>query len=204
MATSSFAERRSVTVRLPRVRGRLVVALLAAALLAGVAVAVVLSLTGDTTTQPDRYVDPAGGFSVSLPAGWRALPAAETKRLPTSPTAVLRRADGRAVVIVRRRGTQPVRWASVRRDLERQVRARFRGARAVGARTVALRSGAAHVFTFARPRAGTVQSIAVASLPGRTYTLDAVAAAGARDAATQLGALITSFDVARPGPRAPR
>jgi hypothetical protein len=54
------------------------------------------------------------------------------------------------------------------------------------------------VYTFARPKAGTVQSIAVAPLADRTYTLDAVTTAGARDVAAQIGAIVRSFDASTP------
>ena len=36
---------------------------------------------------------------------------------------------------------------------------------------------------------------------GRTYTLDAVAGAGARDVAAQIGAIVRSFDTTNPVPR---
>ena len=60
--------------------------------------------------------------------------------------------------------------------------------------------GPAYVYTFARPAAGRVQSIAVAPRAGRTYTLDAVAGAGARDVAAQVGAILRSFDTTNPVP----
>ena len=43
-----------------------------------------------------------------------------------------------------------------------------------------------------------MQSIAVAPLRDRTYTLDAVTGAGARDVAAQIGDIVRSFDPSAP------
>ena len=90
---------------------------------------------------------------------------------------------------------------SLTRDLTAQLERRFRGLRPVSARTVALRGGPAYIYTFARPAAGRVQSIAVAPRAGRTFTLDAVAGAGSRDVAAEVGAILRSFDTTNPAPR---
>jgi hypothetical protein len=114
---------------------------------------------------------------------------------------VLRRTDGRGVVVVHERPELAPNSRSLTRDLTRQVARRFRGVQPVSARTVALPGGPAYVYTFARPAAGRVQSIAVAPRGGRTYTLDAVAGSGARDVAAQVGAILRSFDTTNPAPR---
>ena len=125
---------------------------------------------------------------------------AELRAVPGAPAAVLRRADGTGVVVIRERPALAGNGRSLTRDLTAQIARRFKGVRPVTSRTVTLAGGPAYVYTFARPTAGRVQSIAVAPRAGRTYTLDAVAGAGARDVAAQVGAIVRSFATTNPVP----
>lgn len=192
MASSSSAD---PTPAAPRPRRRLLLGAAAAALLIAVVVSVALAVRGgDDTAGTARHRAPDGAFSVAVPTGWKALSRRELHEVPSAPAAVLRREDRRGLVVIRRRPALERSSRSLTRDLVRELRARLHGVEPVGARTVQLRSGPAYVLTFARPRAGTVQSIAVTALPDRTYTLDAVTGAGARDVAAQIGAIVRSFD----------
>ena len=201
MATSSFADPALASV--PRTRRRPPLALIAAALvaiaLAGIVAALALRPAGDAGA-PARYTARDKAFSVVVPDGWRALRPAELRAVPGAPAAVLRRADGTGVVVIRERPALAGNGRSLTRDLSAQIARRFKGVRPVMSRTVALAGGPAYVYTFARPAAGRVQSIAVAPRAGRTYTLDAVAGAGARDAAAQVGAIVRSFATTNPVP----
>ena len=192
MASSSSTDPRPHRRRLIFVAG-------AAAVLAAALVAVLtLRAGGDDSAPRYRSVDRA--FSVALPAGWRAAGAKELAAAPSKPTAVLRRADRRGVVVIRRRPPLQRSSRSLTRDLTAQLGRRFKGLEPVGARSIRLASGPAYVYTFARPSAGTVHSIAVAPRRGGTYTIDAVVSAGARDAAAQIGAIVRSFDTTDPVP----
>jgi hypothetical protein len=189
MASSSFAD------RTPRRRHLLIGSAGAAAVLAAVVVAVLVvrSAGGDATAQA-RVHSADQAFSVVLPDGWRALRGAELATVPSAPAAVLRRTDGRAVIVVHERPALTRSSRSLTRDLTAELERRFRGLEPVSARTVALRGGPAYVYTFARPAAARVQSIAVVPRGAHTYTLDAVAGAGAPDAAAQVGAILRSFE----------
>jgi hypothetical protein len=171
--------------------------------LAGVTVAVALLLAvvaargGDERPAPraaaTTFTARDGAYSIAAPRGWKAVaegPAAT----------VLRRDDRRGVVVIRRRPPLQRSSRSLTRDLTAQLGRRFEGLQPVGARSLGLASGPVYVYTFARPSAGTVQSIAVAPRRSGTYTIDAVAAAGARDAAAQIGAIVRSFDTTDPVP----
>jgi hypothetical protein len=196
MATSSSAEPTTAPAPAPRPRRRLLIGAAAALLVvAAVAAALALRSGGD---EAQRHRAPDRSFSVALPAGWKALSSRQLDDIPSTPAAVLRREDRRGLVVVRRQPALDRNSRSLTRDLTRQLRRRFRGLEPVGARTVQLESGPAYVYTFARPKAGTVQSIAVAALPDRTYTLDAVTGAGARDVAAEIGAIVRSFDASAP------
>ncbi len=199
MATSSFAD--LPTVSAPRVRRPLILAVAAAAGVLVVLAALLLLRAGGDDHAPARFTAPGHAFSVVLPDGWRALDAAQLRAVPGAPAAVLRRADGSGVVVIRRRAALDGNTRSLTRDLTAQIARRFRDVRPVTARTVKLAGGPAYVYTFARPTAGRVQSLTVAPRGGRTYTLDAVAGAGARDVAAQIGAIVRSFDTTDHAPR---
>jgi hypothetical protein len=192
MASSSFADRIS---KLHLIAGVAVVLVAAAAVLA------LRPHGGDTAKQPARFRAADHKFSLALPDGWRALRGAELANVPSAPAAVLRRTDGTGVVVVHERPALASSSRSLTKALTAQVTRRFRDVKPVSARTVALPGGPAYVYTFARPTAGRVQSIAVAPRAGRTYTLDAVAGSGARDVAAQVGAILRSFDTTNPAPR---
>jgi hypothetical protein len=193
MATSSSAD------RTPNLR--LIAAAGAAIVLAAIVAVVALRPHGADAAKPARFQSADHKFSLALPDGWRAVRGAELAKTASAPAAVLRRTDGTGLVIVHERPALAGSSRSLTRDLTAQVTRRFRGVQPVSARTVALPGGPAYVYTFARPAAGRVQSIAVAPRAGRTYTLDAVAGSGARDVAAQVGAILRSFDTTNPAPR---
>jgi hypothetical protein len=197
MATSSFADPALVSAARRSSQRALIAAAALAVVLAGAVAGLVLRPDGEPA--PARLRTAA--FSVVVPEGWRAVRPAELRAVPGTPVAMLRRADGRGVVVVRERPALAGNDRSLTRDLTAQLGRRFEGIKPVTARTVALPGGPAYVYTFARPSAGRVQSIAVAPRGGRTYTLDAVVGAGARDAAAQVGAILRSFDTTDPVPR---
>jgi len=188
----------------PRSHRRRLIALAGAATVLVVALVAVLALRadgdGDGPAAAPRYRSADRAFTVAVPAGWRAAGTAELAGTPSRPAAILRRTDRRGVVVIRKRPELARSSRSLTRELTAQLRRRFDGLEPVGARTVRLASGPAYVYTFARPSAGTVHSIAVAPRRGGTYTIDAVASAGAPDAAAQIGSIVRSFDTSDPVP----
>jgi hypothetical protein len=205
MATSSFADPVIASVAPPAAgaharRRLLVIAAACVAALVVAALAATLLVRPKDDPAPARFRAAGGAFSVVVPDGWRALRGRELRAVPSAPVAVLRRVDGRAVVVVHERPALARSSRSLTRDLTAQLGRRFRDLRPVTVRTIALAGGPAYVYTFARPSAGRVQSIAVAPRGGRTYTIDAVARAGATDAAGQVGAILRSFDTIDPAP----
>ncbi len=195
MASSSSAD----PTPAPRPRRRLIAAGAAALLIVVAAVVATVLVTrsgGEDETPRFRATDKS--FSVAVPQGWRALTDRQLDDIPTTPAAVLRRVDRRGLVVIRRQPALKRTSRPLTEDLTRRLRSRFKGFEPVGARTIRLSTGPAYVYTFARPKTGTVQSIAVAALPDRTYTLDAVTGAGATDVAAQIGAIVRSFDATAP------
>jgi len=70
-------------------------------------------------------------------------------------------------------------------------RRRFAGFRALGAREISTRAGAAYLYSFVR--GSVVQSVAVVGVAGRTYLLNAIVASGAAELAREAGAIVGSF-----------
>ncbi len=103
---------------------------------------------------------------------------------------MLRRADGRGVVIVRRTGALSGDLRAVARGLTRGSRRRVPGFRLVSARLGSVRAGGAFLYTFVRGRAPEPGGHKVG---GATYRIDSVVPAGSADAARQAGAIAASF-----------
>jgi hypothetical protein len=122
-------------------------------------------------------------FSIAVPHGWNLT------RGPAA--AVLRSADGRATVIVRRTGELHGSLRTVARDLTARLTARLPGFRVLSARVDRIRAGAAFVYTFARR--GAAQSLTVAKLRGATYRIDTVIRAGSPAAAADAARAVSSF-----------
>jgi hypothetical protein len=197
MASWSFADLPTT----PRRRGLIAAAAGATVVLVAIAAVLALRPHGGDAAKPSRFRPADKRFSLVVPSGWRAVRGTELATTPTAPVAVLRRTDGTGLVVVHERPALASSPTSLTRELTAQVKRRFAGVQPVSARTVALPGGPAYVYTFARPAAGRVQSIAVAPRAGRTYTLDGVAGSGARDVAAQVGAILRSFDTTNPAPR---
>jgi hypothetical protein len=138
------------------------------------------------------YTAPGHDFSIAVPAGWSALSADALARVPGAPAAVLRRADGRGTVIVRRIPAVAGDLRSVARALTAQLAARVPGFRLVSARLGRVRAGGAFLYTFTRP-GGSAQTLALTTVRGATYRLDTVVPSSAPDAAREAGAAIGSF-----------
>ena len=181
---------------LPRAsrRRNVLIALLAA--LAGAALAAgVIAAGGSDPAAPQRAKELRGpGFELGYPAGWSPAPAAELAKMPGRPVAVVRRADGKGVVIVRRKGApKDQSLKALTRDLNAGMAKRFPDFRFVSARVTRVRAGNAFLYTFLRTQQKTAQSIALVRVGRANFTLDAVAASGDVRAAREVAAIVRSF-----------
>jgi hypothetical protein len=177
---------------------RIAIVALASALAAALAllylIGVVRLLAGSDDAAGGRtYTAPHHAFSIAVPAGWTALSGAELRRVPGRPAAVLRRGDGRGLVIVHRTGAVPADLRAVARSLTTTLRARFPGFRPIGARLGRVRAGGAFLYTFVRGPQSVAQSLAITRVGGATYRIDTVVAGAAPDAAREAGAAVGSF-----------
>jgi hypothetical protein len=135
---------------------------------------------------------PEHPFSITAPRGWTALHGDALTRVPGAPAAVLRRADGQGVVIVRRIPALSGDLRDVARELTAELRRQVPGFRLVSARLGRVRAGGAFLYTFVRG-SGAAQSLTVTKVGGVTYRIDTVVPAGAPDAAREAGAAVGSF-----------
>jgi hypothetical protein len=164
----------------------------ALAILAAMSVVNLLSGSHDGAAA-HSYTAPGHAFSVKVPDGWSALGGEQLAKVPGTPAAMLRRADGRGVVIVRRIPTVRGNLPTIAKDLTSELRRRLSGFHLVSARLGRVRAGAAFLYTFVRGTRGTAQSLAITSVRGATYRIDSVVPGDAPDAARQAGAIVGSF-----------
>jgi len=150
-----------------------------------------VALTGGGHAGPKAHVYSAPGhaFSIAYPQGWRA---------QGSPYLILRSPDRRAMIVVRPASTPAgAPLSKLAAGLTAELKRRLPDFRPVGARVARTRGGAAFLYTFARTKARVVQSIMVARVRGRAYSLYAVAPAGDPGLARQTGAILGTFGQAK-------
>jgi hypothetical protein len=147
----------------------------------------VMGLTGSGDA-PTRHAGADAPFTLHAPAGWTHVATA-----PSGALAVLRSADGRATVVVRPAAAVTATGPQLARSLGEQLRRRFSGFRPVSARFATVRGGRAFVYTFVRAPRGTVQTLALTSIGGKSYAIDAVAPGDAAQLARQAGQAVASF-----------
>jgi hypothetical protein len=185
-ATIALARRRRITLR-----RRATLATTLAIVGGAIALAVALTLggsDGERRAHAQTFTAADGSFSVSYPRGWRAQAAGAA-----GSNAVIARADGRGMLVVRERGAVEGSFHELARDLGPQLKRRFKDFKAVSARVVRLSTGPALSYTFVRTRSGMVQGIVVAPAGKRTYTIETVSPGDAPDVAKQLGGIVRSF-----------
>ena len=169
-------------------------ALLAA--LAGAAIAAgMLVATRDDAPAPAHAKElRADDFALAYPAGWAPTRADELAKLPGRPAAIVRRTDGKGVVIVRRKAApRDQSLKALTRDLSAGLEKRFDDFSFVSSRVARVRAGNAFLYTFVRTKQKTAQSIALVRVGKTNFTLDAVAASGDPRAAREVAAIVRSF-----------
>jgi hypothetical protein len=175
---------------------RLVLIVLLSAGLASASTLALVSLFsgGDEVSRGHVYTAPGHAFAIGYPAGWRALSGTELRGVEGSPALALRSPGGRAIVVVRPTaapGNQ--RLSKLAAQLTGALKKRFGDFRPVNARVAPTRGGAAFLYTFARAKAGLVQSIMVSRVRGRAYSVYATAPATSPDLARQVGQVLGTF-----------
>lgn len=134
-----------------------------------------------------RFTAAGNAFTLDVPRGWSAVRGSD----PGSPAAILRRPDGRGLVVVRRIPDLTGDLRTVARSMTARLRAELPGFRLVSARIGRVRAGAAFLYTFAR--GSSAEAIAVTRVKGATFRIDSVVAAGSPAAAREAGAAVGSF-----------
>jgi hypothetical protein len=133
------------------------------------------------------------GFHMTLPHGWHPLTGAKVARVPGHPVAVIRRADGRGVVVVRQIPALNGDLRTVAKSLTAQLKRKVAGFQLVSARLGRVRAGGAFLYTFVRGGGVAVQSLAITTVHGRTFRIDSIVPAKETAAAREAGAIVRSF-----------
>lgn len=192
--THDIQAARSAPACLRRPPARWTIALTPVVLAAMVVLLVALGQGGRTTpASPAVSGPPDAPFEVEYPRNWRALGEAQRLQLPGQPLAVLRRADGQGTVIVAKRAPLTTPLEQLPAALERKLGRRFPDFREIGAKVVRLGDSPALVYTFARTKTGAAQSLVVVPSGDHSFTLNAVVAPHAPEAAREVGAILATF-----------
>jgi hypothetical protein len=163
------------------------------------AAAVVLSasvLRGEdraASSSPTLMGPATAPFGIDYPSTWQPVGDSQRVQLPGQPLAVLRRKDGRGTVVVTKRPPVTTPLDELPAGLEAKLSKRFPDFREVGAKVVNLGDARALVYTFARTRTGTAQSLVVVPSGDHSFTLNAVVPPHSPEAAREVGAIIASF-----------
>ena len=156
-------------------------------------IGIVNLFAGGNGAAHSTYSAPNHAFELTLPHGWSALSGAQLQRVPGDPAAVIRRSDGRGLVIVRRIPAVHGDLRAVASHLTAQLRRRVPGFRLVSARLGHVRAGGAFLYTFVRGGGKVVQSLAITTVRGATYRVDSIVPAREAGAARDAGAIVRSF-----------
>ena len=167
------------------------------ALVAAIAGGVYLTLFASDDAETGRSASISGPadapFEIAYPDNWQSVSAEERAQLPGQPLAVLRRSDGRGTVVVAKRPPVTMPLDRMPAALKARLDKRFPDFREVGAKVVNLGDSRALVYTFARTKTGTAQSLVVVPNGDHSFTLNAVVPPQSPEAAREVGAIIASF-----------
>lgn len=180
-----------------RRRRRVVIALLTLLALGAAAAAVLVFVdpfgSDEGSSGPVLRGPESAPFEIDYPRTWRPLTNEELATLPGQPLAVIRREDGRGTVVISQRPpvTQPL--TELPRGLKRTLSRRFPDFREVGAKVATLGESRALIYSFARTKTGTAQTLVIVPSGNHSYTLNAVVPPRSPDSAREVGAMIATF-----------
>jgi hypothetical protein len=149
---------------------------------------------GNAATTPAVTGPRSAPFHLAYPRTWHPLDATQLAQLPGPPLAVLRRTDGHGTLVVAERPALTTPLERLPQGLKRSLGRQFTDFREIGAKLVTLHGTRALVYTFARTRSGTAQSVVVVPAGNHSFTLNAVLPRQSPEAAREVGAMIASFD----------
>ena len=167
---------------------------LTVAVVAAAAIFVVNRLTG-RGNESGTVKGPSGNpFTFERPSGWKELSRTELDGLPGSPLVVLRRKDGRGILIVNEQARTSHDFAKISSDLDTALPKSVPDFKKVTSHTIGVKAGQAFLYSYTRTKKGTAHSVVVVPSASGGYTINAVVAGGADLVARQVGTMIRSFD----------
>jgi hypothetical protein len=173
---------------------------LGAALGLALGVAAVLLLThalssGDSKSKTPAVDGPAQSpFHLEYPRTWAPLDSSQLAQLPGRPLAVLRRSDGHGTFVLAVRPALTTPLDRVATGLKHRLGRQFTDFREIGAKLVTLHGTRSLVYTFARTKTGTAQSVVVVPAGDHSFTINAVVPPQSPQTAREVGAMVASFD----------
>ena len=171
-------------------------AALVLAVIAG-AVGLVMTLGGDDESKSSAAAGKAAvtkDAALRYPKTWQSLDKkALAKAGGDKPLVAIQRKDDSGIVIVRAEAPRKTSYESLAKDLNSELKGRFNDFRPVTQRLIKTRAGEALYVSYIRAKKGTAQSITLANVGGRNYSINTVVRGGSKAAAKEAGAIIRSF-----------
>ena len=135
------------------------------------------------------------GFTLEYPETWKSISEEDLALFPGSPQLVLEREGNSGLFVVRSESKAAPTKASFGDQLDKEISNRVPDYKAGTVRTVETAAGPAFYFSYARTDAGTANSIVVVPDGSSSFVLESATAAKDRDAAEDVAAMISSFDL---------
>lgn len=153
-----------------------------------------VALTGGDDDKAASKAAAGKDAALRYPSTWTNLDGkALAKSEGNKPLAAIQRKDRSGIVVVRAEAKRDASYQALARDLNSELKGRFKDYKPVTQRVIKTQAGEALYFSYIRRRQGTAQSITLAEVGGRTYSINTVVRGGAKKAATEAGAIIRSF-----------
>ena len=134
------------------------------------------------------------GFTLRFPKKWQAMSAQELAAIPNHPLAVVRRKDGKGIVVVRAAKGAVGDAAAFAHQLDAEFRKKLpNDYRPVEAKLVVLPAGKAFLFSYVRTKKRTLNTLVIVPVPTRSYVFNAISVPGDKEVAGDIGTILKSF-----------
>jgi hypothetical protein len=177
-----------------RLNGRLSAPLALAALIA-IAVGLAAVLTGGNGSARVLRGPDGNLFALTYPNSWQPLTKVALAKYPAHTLAGLVRKDGKGVITIRRdKPAGGVNGKRLAQQLNASLRKRLHDYKLVAAQILQTQAGRVLFYTYLRTKKGTLNTIAIIPAGDHSYVMDTVSNPNAADVATQIVAMIRSFE----------
>ena len=170
-----------------------VYAALCLAVIAGVVGLVMALGGGDEKSASNAKATVSKDAALRYPNSWQTLDKKALAQAGAKPLAAIQRKDKSGIVVVRAEAPRKTSYQQLAKDLNAELKNRFKDFKPVTQRLIKTRAGESLYFSYIRKKQGTAQSITLTKVGGRNYSINTVVRGGSKAAAREAGAIIRSF-----------